>query len=209
MDKITVADARKVESVGKHVKLQGWVRTRRDSKGGFSFLEVNDGSSFGNVQVIAEHLDSDLRGLTTQALADAVAEKRDHLALYSRIVLENAAQLFLGGALIHPGVGLQFDVELAAVRTPGVLAQLGSADLLFDAFDVWQRQDLSTDPSAERQHFIQRGTGDGARHLHHKVPLAKVRHEGAPEERQGTGSGNREPNQHERRNLQVSSDAMH
>jgi asparaginyl-tRNA synthetase len=30
------------------------VRTRRDSKGGFSFLELNDGSSLGNVQVIAE-----------------------------------------------------------------------------------------------------------------------------------------------------------
>jgi aspartyl/asparaginyl-tRNA synthetase len=30
------------------------VRTRRDSKGGFSFLELNDGSCLGNVQVIAE-----------------------------------------------------------------------------------------------------------------------------------------------------------
>src|SRR5438270_227242 len=50
MDRISVADARKVESIGKHVKLQGWVRTRRDSKGGFSFLELNDGSSQGNVQ---------------------------------------------------------------------------------------------------------------------------------------------------------------
>jgi asparaginyl-tRNA synthetase len=53
METISVADARKVESVGKHVKLHGWVRTRRDSKGGFSFLEINDGSSQGNVQVIA------------------------------------------------------------------------------------------------------------------------------------------------------------
>jgi asparaginyl-tRNA synthetase len=53
MELISVADARKVEAVGKHVKLQGWVRTRRDSKGGFSFLELNDGSSQGNVQVIA------------------------------------------------------------------------------------------------------------------------------------------------------------
>ncbi len=53
MHHISVADARKVEAVGKHVTLQGWVRTRRDSKGGFSFLEINDGSSQGNVQVIA------------------------------------------------------------------------------------------------------------------------------------------------------------
>jgi asparaginyl-tRNA synthetase len=54
MDKISVAEARKVEAVGREVCLQGWVRTRRDSKGGFSFLELNDGSSLGNVQVIAE-----------------------------------------------------------------------------------------------------------------------------------------------------------
>jgi asparaginyl-tRNA synthetase len=53
MDKITVADARRVEAVGKHVRLQGWVRTRRDSKAGFSFLEINDGSCLGNVQVVA------------------------------------------------------------------------------------------------------------------------------------------------------------
>src|SRR5204862_2184750 len=53
MDKITVAEARKVEAVGRHVRLQGWVRTRRDSKGGFSFLELNDGSCQGNVQVVA------------------------------------------------------------------------------------------------------------------------------------------------------------
>src|SRR3712207_3799379 len=54
MERTTVAAARREESVGKQVRLQGWVRTRRDSKGGFSFLELNDGSSFGSVQVIAE-----------------------------------------------------------------------------------------------------------------------------------------------------------
>ncbi len=54
MERVTVAQARQVESVGRQVRLQGWVRTRRDSKGGFSFLEINDGSCFGNVQVIAE-----------------------------------------------------------------------------------------------------------------------------------------------------------
>jgi asparaginyl-tRNA synthetase len=53
MDKITVSDARRVEAVGKHVRLTGWVRTRRDSKGGFSFIELNDGSCQGNVQIVA------------------------------------------------------------------------------------------------------------------------------------------------------------
>ena len=53
MDKISVADARKADTIGRQVRLQGWVRTRRDSKGGFSFIELNDGSCQGNVQVVA------------------------------------------------------------------------------------------------------------------------------------------------------------
>lgn len=32
----------------------GWVRTRRDSKGGFSFIEINDGSSLAGLQIIAD-----------------------------------------------------------------------------------------------------------------------------------------------------------
>ena len=32
----------------------GWVRTRRDSKQGFSFLELNDGSSLANLQVVID-----------------------------------------------------------------------------------------------------------------------------------------------------------
>ena len=51
---VTVADARRAEAVGREVVLRGWVRTRRDSKAGLSFIEINDGSCFGNVQVIAE-----------------------------------------------------------------------------------------------------------------------------------------------------------
>jgi asparaginyl-tRNA synthetase len=54
MEKLSVSNARRAESVGREVRLSGWVRTRRDSKAGFSFIELNDGSSFGNVQIIAE-----------------------------------------------------------------------------------------------------------------------------------------------------------
>src|SRR5438445_9136245 len=53
MEILTVSDVRKPETVGKQVRLRGWVRTRRDSKGGFSFIELNDGSCQGNVQVVA------------------------------------------------------------------------------------------------------------------------------------------------------------
>src|SRR2546428_13610455 len=36
---------------GASVTVKGWVRTRRDSKAGFSFVSVSDGSSFHPVQV--------------------------------------------------------------------------------------------------------------------------------------------------------------
>ena len=36
------------------VTVAGWIRTRRDSKGGFSFLELNDGSVYDNLQVVAD-----------------------------------------------------------------------------------------------------------------------------------------------------------
>jgi asparaginyl-tRNA synthetase len=37
------------------VFVKGWVRTRRDSKGGFSFIEINDGSCLKNLQVVTDH----------------------------------------------------------------------------------------------------------------------------------------------------------
>ena len=52
MKKFSVANARNREAIGQDIVLQGWVRTRRDSKAGFSFLELNDGSCFGNIQVV-------------------------------------------------------------------------------------------------------------------------------------------------------------
>jgi asparaginyl-tRNA synthetase len=80
MEKITVAQARKVEAIGRQVRLQGWVRTRRDSKAGFSFIELNDGSSLGNVQVIAE---SSLPNYTSEVL---------HLSVSSSITVEGTVQ---------------------------------------------------------------------------------------------------------------------
>ncbi len=41
------------EYVGKRALVQGWVRTKRDSKAGISFIELNDGSSLKSLQVIA------------------------------------------------------------------------------------------------------------------------------------------------------------
>ena len=41
------------------VNIQGWVRTRRDSKAGISFLQIHDGSCFASIQiVVANTLDN-------------------------------------------------------------------------------------------------------------------------------------------------------
>lgn len=39
--------------VGEPVAVEGWLRTRRDSKAGLSFLQVHDGSCFDPIQVVA------------------------------------------------------------------------------------------------------------------------------------------------------------
>ena len=54
MKRTLVKDILSSKEFNQSVTLAGWVRTRRDSKGGFSFIEVNDGSCFGNIQIIAE-----------------------------------------------------------------------------------------------------------------------------------------------------------
>ncbi len=54
MAEISIADALKGKvGVGEVVTVKGWVRTRRDSKGGFSFVAINDGSCFDSIQVVA------------------------------------------------------------------------------------------------------------------------------------------------------------
>ncbi len=39
--------------IGSTITVEGWVRTRRDSKAGFSFINVHDGSCFDPIQVVA------------------------------------------------------------------------------------------------------------------------------------------------------------
>ena len=78
MNKITVMAARSKDVIGQQVLLQGWVRTRRDSKGGFSFIEINDGScryiysveyevtAFPDKKANGDDWDWDLTGLTIE-----------------------------------------------------------------------------------------------------------------------------------------------
>lgn len=68
MEYLSVKEARQAASVGKNVTVRGWVRTRRDSKGGFSFVEVNDGSCLANLQIVADaklpNYESEIRQLS-------------------------------------------------------------------------------------------------------------------------------------------------
>ncbi len=53
MSRTLVKDALEAAGPIDSILLQGWVRTRRDAKA-FSFIEVNDGSCFKGIQVIAD-----------------------------------------------------------------------------------------------------------------------------------------------------------
>lgn len=43
-------------AAGSEVTVRGWVRTRRDSKAGLSFVNISDGSCFDAIQVVAPAL---------------------------------------------------------------------------------------------------------------------------------------------------------
>ncbi|MDY6967828.1 MAG: OB-fold nucleic acid binding domain-containing protein, partial [Spirochaetota bacterium] len=53
MDRKRIKDLLNLESSGSDVLIKGWVRTKREAKE-FCFLEVNDGSTITNIQVIAD-----------------------------------------------------------------------------------------------------------------------------------------------------------
>jgi asparaginyl-tRNA synthetase len=69
-DHVDVASVLKGRAAtGSRVAVRGWVRTRRDSKAGLSFIHVHDGSCFDPLQVVASrelpNYDSEIAKLTT------------------------------------------------------------------------------------------------------------------------------------------------
>jgi asparaginyl-tRNA synthetase len=63
-------------AVGERVEVAGWVRTRRDSKAGLSFIHLSDGSCFDALQLVAPstlaNYESEVSKLTTGCSARAV-----------------------------------------------------------------------------------------------------------------------------------------
>jgi asparaginyl-tRNA synthetase len=82
------------------VTVKGWVRTRRDSKAGFSFVNVSDGSSFHPVQVVAPN--------TLANYADEV------LHLTAGCALEAT-----GAIVPSPAKGQPFEMQASAIRVLG------------------------------------------------------------------------------------------
>ena len=54
MKRTRIVDVLSSAQIGSRFTVAGWVRTRRDSKGGFSFIELNDGSCMRSLQIMAD-----------------------------------------------------------------------------------------------------------------------------------------------------------
>ncbi|PIP79793.1 MAG: asparagine--tRNA ligase [Gammaproteobacteria bacterium CG22_combo_CG10-13_8_21_14_all_40_8] len=56
-------------AAGSQITLKGWVRTRRDSKAGFSFVALHDGSCFDPIQIVVpntvENYENEVKQLTS------------------------------------------------------------------------------------------------------------------------------------------------
>lgn len=69
------------EDYGTEILVRGWVRSRRDSKGGFSFLEINDGSCIKSIQVVVDgdipNYESEVKRLTAGCSVSITGELRE------------------------------------------------------------------------------------------------------------------------------------
>ncbi|HDS3818614.1 asparagine--tRNA ligase [Morganella morganii] len=88
--------------VDSEVTVQGWVRTRRDSKAGISFLAVYDGSCFNPVQAVIEN---SLPNYNDEVL---------HLTAGCSVEVT-------GKVVASPGQGQSFEIHASQVRVVGMV----------------------------------------------------------------------------------------
>jgi len=100
MDRQLIKHVLRRDDFGATVTVAGWVRTRRDSKGGFSFLEINDGSSFSGLQVIAP---GDLPNYEADVL---------------RLTIGSAVSV-TGELVESPGAGQRLEIKASTVKVYG------------------------------------------------------------------------------------------
>jgi asparaginyl-tRNA synthetase len=106
MTKFTIKEllAGRVE-VGTRVTVEGWIRTRRDSKAGFSFLQIHDGSCFDPIQAVApatlENYHSAILHLTTHCAVRVVGTLIESQGKGQRFEVQ-AEQVEVVGGIEHP-----------------------------------------------------------------------------------------------------------
>ena len=87
---------------GTSVEVAGWVRTRRDSKQGFSFIELNDGSCMANLQVIVDAAVSGyqetIKHVTTGASIRVSGELKESPGANQRVELHATSLELIGEA---------------------------------------------------------------------------------------------------------------
>ncbi len=82
------------------IEIKGWIRTTRDSKGGFSFLVVHDGSCFDGIQVVANN---ELPNYTAEILK-----------------LSTGCSVVIQGKLVESGgKGQQYEIHADSVEVIG------------------------------------------------------------------------------------------
>lgn len=90
--------------IEQEVRISAWVRTRRDSKAGFSFIGINDGSSFSGIQVVA---DQTLPNYQTEIL---------HLVTGCSIAI-------VGKLIKSEGKGQSVEIQASAIEVMGWVEQ--------------------------------------------------------------------------------------
>jgi|SRR5690554_2414363 len=103
MQNLRVKDILNLPESGVQVKVNGWVRTKRDSKG-FSFLEINDGSCIKSIQVIVD------------SSVDGYNEKILKITTGSSITVEGVVK-------DSPGKGQRYEIHAGSVFIHGIAPQ--------------------------------------------------------------------------------------
>lgn len=95
-----IKEVRDERNPGEELTVNGWVRTRRDSKQGFAFIELNDGSCLGNLQIVVDQ--------ETKGFAESTKE-----------ITTGAALTITGTLKESPGKGQRVELHASELKVLG------------------------------------------------------------------------------------------
>ncbi len=87
-------------SLGTMISVRGWIKTRRDSKAGLSFISLHDGSCFSSIQIVA----------------------KDDLANYEQEIIRltsGCSIIVLGELVCSQGKGQAFEIQAKNIEVTG------------------------------------------------------------------------------------------